>query len=60
MSLLLPSLHDIFPNNTEEILREALRTSNYDLEGAIEIILNPGHRTAGLFSCYFFVIQEIK
>ena len=56
MSLLLPSLHDIFPNNTEEILREALRTSNYDLEGAIEIILNPGHRTAGLFSCYFFVI----
>ena len=48
----MPSLRDIFPNNPEEILRQALRRSNFDLAGATEIVFNPGHGTAGLFSCY--------
>jgi hypothetical protein len=49
MSLLLPSLRDIFPNNTEVVLRQALLRSDFDLAAATELVLNPVLGTAGLF-----------
>ena len=57
----MPSLRDVFPNETEEILRRALLRSNFDLAGATEIVLNPGLGTAGMFfSCSLKRFESFK